>query len=169
MNRLQAIAVVSISLFATDLAHAQSGSISEADKTFLMEDSRGAAYELASAKLAVSKATRDDVKNYTEKLVRDHERYNSELEQLGRSLGLTLSTELDQTAKVHIEDLQGLSGTAFDMLFLKEAKRVNADDKRDADKEKASTKEQTIKDFIAKFAATDAEHEKIADELASKG
>ena len=154
----------------TGTAWAQTGTLSEADRSFLVKESRGAAYELASAKLAVKKASRGDVKSYAEKLVKDHEMYNAALEKLGKSQGLTLPNEPDPADKAHMQDLERLSGAAFDGLYIKEALRINADDKRDGAKQKADTKSEPIKDFMAKFSDMDAEHEKLAAQLEkSKG
>jgi len=119
-------------------AWAQSGSLSQTDKEFLIKDSRGAAYELGSAKLAVQKASSVDVKSYAEKLVKDHESFNAALEQLGKQEGVTLPTEPDATDKAHMAELEKLSGKAFATAYVKDAVRINADDKQAAEKEKAS-------------------------------
>ena len=48
---------------------------------------------------------------------------------------------------------------------MKEALRIDAEDKRDSEKEKATTKSEAIKSFIAKFADMDTEHETLAKQL----
>lgn len=146
-------------------ARAQGSDLTEADRSFLVKEARGASYELQSAKLAVGKAERQDVKAYAEKLVQDHEKYNAALEKLGKREGLTLPTDVDATDKAHMQDLERLTGKGFDDLYVKEALRINADDKRDGDKEKAATKVQAIKDFLAEFDDMDQEHEKLARKL----
>ena len=163
MSRISWIALLSIGFIGHALA--QSGSLSDTDKAYLMKESRGAAYELNSAKLAVKQASRDDVKSYAAKLVNDHEKYNAALEQIGKQEGLTLPTEPDTADKARMDDLKRLTGTAFDALYVKEALRINADDKQDTTKEKSETKSEPIKAFIAKFAGMDAEHEKLAKQL----
>ena len=146
-------------------ARAQSSDLSEADRAFMVKEARGAAYELASAKLAAKKAARQDVKDYAEKLVHDHEQYNAALDKLGRKAGLTLPVDFDSSDKAHMQDLERLSGKDFDDLYVKEALRINANDKRDGTKEKADTKVQAIKDFMAEFSDMDDEHEKLARKL----
>ena len=163
MTRSMMIAIAMIGL--TGQAYAQSGNLSEADKSYLTKDRRGAAYELGSAKLAVSKASREDVKSYAEKLVHDHENYNAALEKLGKQEGLTLPTDPDAADAAHMADLQKLSGKAFDTLYIQEALRINAGDKKDSENETSETKNPAIKEFIAKFADMDAEHEKLAKQL----
>ena len=151
-------------------ALAQSGTLSESDKAFLTKDRRGAAYELESAKFAETRAKRQDVKSYAQKLVHDHEAYNAALEKLGKEQGVTLPTEPDATDKVKMAELEKLNGDAFDKIYIQDALRINTEDKKDAEKEKSETKNEAIKSFIAKFADMDAEHEKLAKELeASKG
>ena len=105
-----------------------------------------------SAKLAASKASREDVKSYAQKLVHDHSDYNAELEKLGKEQGATLPTEPDAADQARMAELEKASGKAFDALYVKDALRINADDKKAAEKEKSETKNPAIKAFIAKFA-----------------
>ncbi len=163
MSKMALIALAAMGL--TGSAAAGSGSLTASDEEFLTKDTRGGAYELQSAKLAVQKASRSDVKSYAEKLVSDHQRYNLALEKLGKENGLALPTELDSADKSRLSDLEKLSGKAFDALYVKEALRINAEDKRDSEKEKATTKSEAIRSFIAKFADMDAEHETLARQL----
>ncbi len=164
MNRVALITLLAVA--SGGQVAAQSGTLNASDKAFLVKDSRGAAYELASAKLAVQKASRNDIKGYAEKLVKDHEDYNTALESLGQQDGITLPTEPDTADKAHMAALQKLTGKAFDRLYVREALRINAEDKRDAEKEKAATKSEAVRAFIAKFADMDAEHERLAKQLA---
>ena len=155
---------------ALGAAQAESGRLSDADKAFLVKESRGAAYELDIAKMAAKKAVRPDVKGYAEKLVHDHQQYNDALEKLGQTEGMTLPTTPHEADKARIGYLDSLSGTAFDSLFIKQAVKVNAQDKKEGADEKSSTKSQAIKDFMEKFSDMDAEHEKLAKQLeASNG
>ena len=163
MNRMKMVVVAMLGL--TGQAYAQSGKLSDSDKSYLTKDRAGASYELGSAKLAASKAAREDVKRYAEKLIHDHEDYNSALEKLGKEEGVTLPTEPDAADKAHMADLEKLSGKAFDTLYIQEALRINAEDKKDSEKEKAETSNPAIKVFIAKFADMDGEHEKLAKQL----
>ena len=72
---------------------------------------------MGSAKLAVSKASREDVKSYAQKLVHDHEDYNAALEKLGKDEGVILPTDPDAADKAHMTDLEKLNGKAFDALY----------------------------------------------------
>ena len=163
MQRSIIIALAGLSFVGQ--AYAQSGMLSKSDESYLMKDRRGAAYELGSAKLAVSKASREDVKSYAQKLVHDHEDYNAALEKLGKDESVILPTDPDAADKAHMTDLEKLNGKAFDTLYIQEALSINAEDKKDAEQEKSETKNPAIKSFIAKFSDMDAEHEKLAKQL----
>ena len=172
METMMTAKLIGIALMATALASpawAQAGKLSASDEAFLTKDAMGAAYELQSAKLATTKATRPDIKAYAAKLVHDHEAYNAALEKLGQEHDVKLSMQPDAADAAHLLDLNRASGSAFDTLYVQEAIRVNKEDKQAGDAEKASTKSQVIKDFIAKFAAMDAGHEKLAKTLEKAG
>ncbi len=138
---------------------------STTDKDYLVEDARSAAYELASAKLATQKASNPAVKAYAEKLVKDHESYNTALQRLGHDQGYTLPNDLSAADSVRLTALKALSGSLFDKAYVKEAIRINADDLSEARKEMDATQDETIKTFLSQFAGMDAEHEASAKAL----
>ena len=138
---------------------------STTDKDYLVQDAQGAAYELASAKLATRKASNPDVKAYAQKLVHDHETYNAVLQRLGHEHGFALPNDLTGADTVRLTALKALSGSLFDKAYVKEAIRINADDLDEAKKEMDATQDEGIKTFISKFAGMDAEHEALAKAL----
>ena len=167
MTTLVQIAAVTALLVAPSLACA--ADITAADKKFLTKDAQGSAYELASAKLAVDKASGASVKDYAQKLVSDHDRVNAALEKLGQDKGLTLPTDMDASDRKRLAKLVSLTGAAFDKAYVKEAVRINTDDKRDADKERRRTKDDAVRSFLDQFSSMDAEHEKLAKNLEAAG
>jgi len=61
--------------------------------------------------------------------------------------------------------LRKLKGAAFDDAYLKEIKRINADDKQDFAKEAKETQDPDIRSYVQRFSAMDAEHERAAGQL----
>ena len=139
--------------------------VSDADRDYLMQDARGAAYELNLAKLAADKASRADVKAYAGKLVADHQIYNAALQALGKEKSLSLPNDMTSGDTVKLTALKALSGSLFDRAFIEQAMSINADDVREAEKERKATRDEAIKSFIAKFASMDTEHEALAKKL----
>ncbi len=144
--------------------------LSPIDRACLITEASGAAYELASAKLAAAKATREDVKAYARMLVGDHEAYNAALLNLGKAKGLLLPTEVDGDDAKRLSALDQASGPGFDAAYVTEALRVNAEDGREAEQERASTADPAIKAFIERFAGrgVDAKHEAGAKRLGGR-
>ena len=142
--------------------------IGEADKKFLLEDSEGAQYELALARLAQQKATRPEVKAYADRLVSDHSTENAALERLIASKGVTPSVGMTDEDRARLTELSSQTGAAFDGHFVDEAVRINAEDKKSSAKEKSSTHDADIKAFLKQFASMDAQHEKAALALQKK-
>ena len=141
---------------------ADAGQISEQDKQFLTDDAQGSAYELAIANLTLHRTSRKDVKAYAAKVVADHKVYNQALQELAASKGVTLPTTMNAADQKRYATLDSRLGRTADDTFIKEAIRINADDKKTSAQEASSTMDPDIKAFLSKFEATDAAHEKMA-------
>lgn len=167
MNRMTMSASALISALAVAApACAQSGSdLTAADRQFLTQDAQGGMYELSIAKLAEQKTTRQDIKSYASMVVNDHEHYNTALQKLAADKGVTLPKEMSAADRTKLDALEKDSGNSFDRTFIQDAKRVNAQDKKDAQQEANQTKDADIKAFIQKFADMDSKHEKGAQDL----
>ena len=139
--------------------------VSATDKKYLMKTATGSIYELASAKLAVERATKPAVKEYAQKLVDDHETFNQSLQQLAQSKGITLPTEMDAKDTSELSKLQSLNGAAFDREFIKEAVRINNEDINASKTEASRTKDSDIKSFLQQFSSVDKEHLRGATDL----
>jgi len=138
---------------------------SQADRAFLDQEARGAAYELAIAQLATQQSSRSDIKAYSQRVVSDHETANAALRQLAQSEGVSLPTGMTEDQQTRLAGLRKLKGSDFDNAYLKEVKRINAEDKTDFAKEAKETHDPDISSYVKRFSAMDAEHEKAAEQL----
>jgi len=125
------------------------------DKKYLTSDAQGAAYELATAKLAVSKASSPAVRQYAQMLVEDHEKFDTALIKLGQDEGVTLPTNMTAKDQARLARLDRLEGVTFDKVYVREALRINQQDEKDSKKELARTKDPRIKQFLQQFAEVD--------------
>ncbi len=66
--------------------------VSAADRLFLKHEARSGFYELAIAQLAARKATREDIKAYTQRIILDHEQASAALQHLAQNKGVQLLT-----------------------------------------------------------------------------
>ena len=137
----------------------------EADRAFLLQDIQGGRYELALAKLGVAKASKPAIRAFAQMVVRDHMTANAALARLAGSEGVVAPAGMKAADEQRLTTIRALKGTAFDQAFVEEQKRINTEDQQDADKEKASTADPAIKAYIARFAAMDAKHKRMAESL----
>ena len=148
-------------------APASSKALSSTDKQFLQRAARGAEYELTIAKLAEQKAGSENVKQYSQMVVSDHEQLNSSLHQLAGEHGMTLPSEMTKKQQEKVRYLQGFSGKSFDREYEREIKRINKEDRADLRKEIKSTNSPSVKAFAQKMQDADAKHQKMAQQLES--
>ena len=136
--------------------------ISDADRKFLVKDAQGSLYEQALGRLAQRRATGRDVKAYAERIVTDHDTANQALQDLAMAKGVTLPTAMTAADQRRLAGMDARTARSFDAAFVKEAIRINADDKSAAAAETAQTQDADIKDFLSKFSAMDSDHERMA-------
>jgi len=74
--------------------------------------------EVQLGQLAEQKATSPQVKEFAQRMVKDHTQANQELMQLGKSENLTLPTQVDTTQKSEMDRLSKMSGNAFDAAYM---------------------------------------------------
>lgn len=164
MTRILTAAAVAL-LFAmpASLPRAQTAApITSTDHQFLVKDAQGGAYEIAIAALAQQRSSRDDVKAYASRIIKDHSTYNQALQELAHAKGMELPTTMTADDQVRLNTINSQAGSTADRSFIEEAVRINAEDKRDAVEEIAKTADPDIRAFLQKFEAVDAEHERLA-------
>jgi putative membrane protein len=112
--------------------------------------------EVALAELAATKAESADVKAYADRLHRDHEKANAELETIAQQMDVTVSDP--STAQQDVKRrLQGLSGVAFDRAYIQQM--VEDHQKAIAAFTTASKEaEGSVKDFAARTLPTLQDH-----------
>ena len=97
---------------------AASAPVSAADRRFVQEAGAGGAAEIALGRLAVDKATRDDVRQFGQKMVDDHTKAGDELKQVAGDQGLTPPDAPSPAQQRTADRIGKLSGPAFDRSFL---------------------------------------------------
>lgn len=125
----------------------------KAERHFLLEQTQDSAYLLALAKLARSKATRQDVKDHAKQVIADHDQYQASLRRLGKDRGIALPTGMDPRQQRQLDGAQKLSGAAFDRAYVAAVIRVNERDEQDAKKEAEQVRDPRAKRLIESFAS----------------
>ena len=148
---------------------AQAAPLSSTDRAFLVSTAQGATYELAVAKLALTKSTRSEVKSYAQTMISDHDSLNPELHQLANQNGIDLPTTMTDEKQRSYDHLKSLDGKAFDAAFVKDEAKDNGDDVATEQKEISSTDNASVKAFVSKLKRNDDKHAKIGKSLQQSG
>lgn len=129
--------------------------------------------EIQLGQLAQQKASSSKVKNYGERLVRDHERADREVTSLAQRLNIQLAVPQprtsDEAQKMHMHEqmadkLKGMSGRAFDSTFLQTMVQGHQDAiamLSDAEGQLSSP----VKDLVTNLLPTLRQHEIMAADL----
>jgi putative membrane protein len=144
------------------------GTLTAADRAFVMEAARGGMAEVEMGRVAVTKASNADAKQFGQRMVDDHGKANDELKALASKKNVTLPTELSAKQKADVARLSKLSGAAFDRAYMT---AMVADHNKDvaAFQHAANTaKDPELKAWAAKTLPTLQEHQKMAKEISAK-
>lgn len=89
-------------------------------KDFVTKAAIGSMYEIEAGKLASDRAQKPDVKQFAQRIVKDHSAAEKDLKDaLSKSkAGVQPPTGLDSEARQKLEKLKGAQGASFDTLYL---------------------------------------------------
>ena len=141
--------------------------LSSSDKKFIMETGQGGMMEVELAKLAVEKASNEEVKQYAQRLVDDHTKANDELTQLASQKGVMIPH--DEKAMMKGKDkLSKLSGAEFDREFMSMMIKDHAKEVKEFEDVSNKAKDTDVKGWAAKTLPTLREHLQMARDINSK-
>jgi putative membrane protein len=122
--------------------------------------------EIELGQLAAQQSQDDDVREYAQRMVKDHKAAASKLEKVAKQTNLMLPESLDAEHEALKQKLSGLQGDAFDREYAKAMAKGH--DKAVALFEAASQAPQMtseLKEFAASTLPTLREHDKLAHSL----
>ncbi|HWR15912.1 MAG TPA: DUF4142 domain-containing protein [Terriglobales bacterium] len=147
-------------------AGAASGSLSAADKKFVMKAAEGGLTEVQLGQLAAQKGQSDDVKKFGQRMVDDHGKANDQLKQLAEQKGVTLPTEPSAKDKAEADRLSKLSGDQFDKAYMRHMVMDHKKDVAEFKKESTTAKDSDVKNFATQTLPTLEDHLKQAEQVA---
>ena len=141
--------------------------LSSSDKKFIMETGQGGMMEVELAKLAVDKASNEEVKQFAQRLVDDHTKANDELMALASQKGVTIPH--DEKAMMKGKDkLSKLSGADFDREFISLMVKDHTKEVKEFEDVSTKAKDTDVKDWAAKTLPTLREHLQMARDINGK-
>jgi putative membrane protein len=144
--------------------------LSHGDRKFIEEAAKGGMAEVQLGKLAAEKAENPQVKQFGQRMVDDHTKANSQLQQLASTKNVQLPQDIDRSHRREYERLQKLSGTDFDREYMKHMVSDHKKDVKEFQKTAKSAKDPDLKNFAQTTLPTLEEHLRQAqtDEAAVK-
>ena len=137
---------------------------SNPDEKFVMEAGKGGMAEVELGRMAVDKASNDDVKKFGQRMVDDHSKAGDELKALAQSKHITVPSEIDPKDRALRERLMKLSGPAFDQAYMQAMVNDHVKDVGDFSTEARAGKDPDVKAWAGKTLPTLEEHLRLARE-----
>ena len=94
--------------------------LNKADQNIMREMAMSNLAEIETGKIALSQSKNDQVRNFAQKMIDDHQQAQKDLEQLAQAKGVTLPTEPDNKHKAAAKKLSALEGDKFDKQYMKQ-------------------------------------------------
>ncbi len=136
------------------------------DKKFAKAALAGGMAEVELGQLAEQKSNSEDVKKFGARMVEDHTKLNDQMKPIAASLGVQPPTELMPKDKELMTKLQGLSGDAFDKVYIRAMLKDHKKDEKDFEMEASMGQNQQEKDAAKQGAQMIKEHLQLAENLA---
>lgn len=136
-----------------------------ADQRFAKEVAIDNIAEIELAQLAQEKASDDQVRQYAQRLQRDHEEAGDKLKSLASQKGVQLPTEADAKHKREKDRLAKMKASDFDRAYIDAMVREHKKDVRAFEKEAKGGKDSEFKSFAAEVAPKLREHLQQAEGL----
>jgi putative membrane protein len=154
---------------STMSAPAKTDKAAGADTAFVMEAAKGGMMEVAKGKAATQHASRDDVKQFAQRMVDDHTKAGDELKSIASGKNITLPPDQPSAKdQAMLDKMSKMNGAAFDQAYI--ADQVKDHEKTIAlfEKEARSGKDAELKAFAEKTLPTLKEHLTAIRGLSSK-
>lgn len=132
--------------------------LSDQDRKFAENASRGGMMEVMMGKLAATNAGSAAVKALGEMMVNDHTKANEELKKWASGVGYTLPTDLDDKKQKKYDELKTKKGMEFDKMYTDLMVDDHEEDIKDFKKQASDGSESALKSFASNTLPTLEHH-----------
>jgi putative membrane protein len=154
-------ALAAAALFAL-VAGPAMAAVSATDRTFVQKAAAGGLAEVSLGQLAQQNARSQQVKDFGQRMVTDHNQANQELQQIAQSENLTLPTAPDSKDQELQKRLSALKGTAFDAAYTQDMVKDHQQDIAEFKREAQSGQDPALKAFAQKTLPVLQQHLQMA-------
>lgn len=136
------------------LSNVNSNSTALVQDNFWTTAAQGGMAEVELGKLAASKATNAEVKQFAQMMVTDHTKANTELKTLAAKKNVVLPAEVSSSHKSLMEDLNKQTGAAFDKAYVDAMVDDHEEDVEFFQDKSEDSSDADVKAFAAKTLPT---------------
>ena len=149
-------------------ANKDQASTARQDTKFLEKANQGNVDEIELAQLALKKSTNDDVKNFAERMIHDHNMLMDNMKSFANEAGLQPPTQPSAATAAEKAKLEALSGEAFDKAYMKAMVQDHSKDLAEFRNEVKSTGYPAFKNAVEQGEQVVREHLEMANQIAKK-
>jgi putative membrane protein len=120
------------------------------DAKFMMMAAMGGMNEIGLSQTALSKSSNDEVKRFAQMMIDDHSKAGDELKTVAQSKNVMLTMEMDEKHKAMNQKMMTLTGSKFDMEYVKAMVKDHEKTVAMFQKEASGGKDADAKAFAAK-------------------
>lgn len=135
------------------------------DVEFFQKAALSGMTEIAAAKIAIAKSSDPEVKNFAQKMIKDHGKADAELMALATKKGITLPAALDKEHQARLDDLNKESGKDFDDEYSDMMSSAHEDAVDLFTETAKDSKDVDVKMFATETLPTLKVHKTMADQL----
>ena len=150
-----ALSALGQNIFAAD---AKEANASASEKAFMKKAADGGMTEVELGKLAADKGGSQEVKDFGDKMVKDHTKIGDNLKEIAGKLDVTLPEKVSEKHQAKIDKLGKMSGAAFDKTYVNEMVMAHEKDIAAFEKAGKEAKNEDLKKFIDDSVPTMKEH-----------
>ena len=159
--------LIAVPAVAAAQAPATSSKLPRADEKFMKDAAVDGMAEVQLGELAEQHAASDAVKQFGQRMAKDHQKANDELKQLASQKGVQLPTALDSAHQRQYDRLSKLNGADFDRAYMKEMVTDHDKDVKEFQKQANSGKDADLKSWASTTLPTLKEHQQQAKQVSA--
>jgi putative membrane protein len=144
------------------------GTTQMSDQHFMKEAAEGGMAEVEFGQLAADKASSQDVKDFAQRMVKDHTQANDQLKQIAVQKNVTLPASPSAKDEMTKKKLSNMSGDAFDKAYMADMVKDHKKDIAAFQKETSSGQDPDVKQFASQTLPTLKDHLKQAESVSPK-
>jgi putative membrane protein len=145
-----------------------SSKLSAGDQKFIREAAEGGMAEMELGRLAVQKASSDDVKRFGQRMIDDHSKASENLKDVASSLGINLPQHLSAKDEATKDRLSKLSGDEFDKAYMRDMVKNHKADVAAFRTQSSAGRDASLKSFAMQALPTLRDHLKNAENIEPK-